>query len=170
VKKGVGVFAGESPVREIVIAPGSSRDSRAGNQTVEALDGRAVEQLREHAGRNVSERRAGSKIFIAEADQRRNGEGRRRRVARAAQALNDVGRWFRRGSGDGMYVRTPASTREVPTMGAMRFPNGGREGRSRVAGWREVRSTAEAGNDRGGRTSLKGSEGNDKGPRRLAMA
>ena len=39
-EEGCWSLAGESPVREIVIAPGSSRDSRAGNQTVEALDGK----------------------------------------------------------------------------------------------------------------------------------
>lgn len=39
-EEGCWSLAGESPAREIVIAPGSSRDSRAGNQTAEALDGK----------------------------------------------------------------------------------------------------------------------------------
>ena len=68
-EEGCWSLAGESPVREIVIAPGSSRDSRAGNQTAEALDGKGrLGRLREHAGRNVSERRAGLEKVDAEAD------------------------------------------------------------------------------------------------------
>ena len=38
--KGCWSPAGESPVREIVVAPGSNRDHRAGNQTVKALGGK----------------------------------------------------------------------------------------------------------------------------------
>jgi hypothetical protein len=38
--KGCWSPAGENPDREIVIAPGSSRDSREGDRTVEAFDGK----------------------------------------------------------------------------------------------------------------------------------
>jgi len=51
---------GAIPTRQRVAAAGSNRSDSGGNETAEAFDGKGcLGQLREQAGRNASERRAG---------------------------------------------------------------------------------------------------------------
>ena len=67
---------GAIPTRQRVAAAGSNRSDSGGNETVEASDGKGcLGQLREHSGRNASERRAGLETFDVGADPTK-GRGR----------------------------------------------------------------------------------------------
>ena len=60
---------GAIPTRQRVAAAGSNRSDSGGNETAEAFDGKGcLGQLREQAGRNASERRAGPETNDVEAD------------------------------------------------------------------------------------------------------
>ena len=128
--------------------PVAARTVVRATKRLKLLAERAVKQFREHAGRNVSEHREGLETVDAEADPATQWG----RPPSSGLTMTQA-RWFRRDSGDGMYARTPASTREVPGDGGASGPQPvAREGKDRVA-WDggEVRSTEEAGNDRGGK-------------------
>src|SRR5271155_783556 len=81
--KGCWSPAGESPVREVDIAPGSSRDSREGDRTAEAFDGkgRISGSASMQAVTTVNAGKA-PKTLIRKPAQRRDGEGRRHRIAK----------------------------------------------------------------------------------------
>src|SRR5471030_2787989 len=87
------------------VAPaGSNRSGSGGNDTAEAFDGKGrLGRLREQAGRNVSERRAGLETGNVGADPAK-GWGRPPSRVFARGATSPLP-WSHRGNGDAMFAQ-----------------------------------------------------------------
>jgi hypothetical protein len=98
------IFSGCNSHPAQVAPAGSNRSGSGGNDTAEAFDGKGrLGRLREQAGRNASERRAGLETHNVGADPA-NAWGRPPSQVQSGERHDSL-LWSHRGSGDGMSVQ-----------------------------------------------------------------
>ena len=126
---------GAIPTRQEVAPAGSNRSGSGGNDTAEAFDGKGrLGRLREQAGRNVSERRAGLETGNVGADLA-SGWGRPPSRVSLRGATTPLP-WSHRGNGDGMFAQGDRAQHGKPQRwetSPNRKPARDRSGR---VGWR----------------------------------